>query len=268
MYAIGLRNSYGIAFSTLDGKGIITENGDKHDDKVNVLSKGADYGFPFGLRNVTSNSFHHEDPVRDYYKVIAPTQAAFYDANAFAGLKNQFLIGSFDNGRLYALDIGHGRVDEVALMVAGQYPDNVIAIAPAPNGSIYYGGYDIHKLILTDQGSKVQNVFSVESNTSSLVSINSLTFSSNDSKLTLNLTSKSTLNPEALELKIPKIFLSGIYRVNMSSIDQNTGELKQKDLPYSVKFERGGFPYILVSVKFSGTGNSLVSLVGAKSVRS
>ena len=46
VYTIGHRNIFGIAFDKKDGIGIIAEDGDFHYDKINLLQKGGNYGFP------------------------------------------------------------------------------------------------------------------------------------------------------------------------------------------------------------------------------
>ena len=82
VYTIGHRNIFGIAFDQKDGVGIITENGDFHYDKISLIQKGGNYGFPASQpANIAPELFTNNSsikPVRSYWQTIAPTQAIYY----------------------------------------------------------------------------------------------------------------------------------------------------------------------------------------------
>ena len=86
VFTLGHRNIFGIAFDKKSGTGVVTENGDAHYDEINILKKGANYGFPTtqppGLSPALDNSSSIK-PIRAYWETIAPTQAIFYDSNKF-----------------------------------------------------------------------------------------------------------------------------------------------------------------------------------------
>ena len=92
VFTLGHRNIFGIAFDKKSGTGVVTENGDAHNDEINILKKGANYGFPTtqppDLSPVLDNSSSIK-PIRAYWETIAPTQAIFYDSNKFPRAQGQ-----------------------------------------------------------------------------------------------------------------------------------------------------------------------------------
>ena len=108
VYTFGHRNIFGVAFDKSSGLGIVTENGDYHYDEINLIKKGGNYGFPlFQLPNQPPESADPSTsiiPLRSYWRIIAPTQAIFYDGEKFPQLKGKFLFGTF-SGDIYAIKI-------------------------------------------------------------------------------------------------------------------------------------------------------------------
>src|SRR5689334_12225664 len=81
IYTLGHRNMFGIAFDTINGTGIETENGDTRFDEINLIKKGGNYGFPleqFPSVASIANQSKFLAPIRAFDRVISPTQAIFY----------------------------------------------------------------------------------------------------------------------------------------------------------------------------------------------
>ena len=150
IFALGLRNAFGIAFDK-SGHGIIPDNGDTHFDEINWIQKGGDYGFPNvqypSISSVNSNDSDFLPPIRAYERVIAPAQAIFYDASKFPDLRGKFVIASYNDGNLRAMKVYQNQtINELVISVTHDILDNISAIAQSPSGDIYYGGYSIYKL--------------------------------------------------------------------------------------------------------------------------
>jgi glucose/arabinose dehydrogenase len=180
IYTLGHRNMYGIAFDKENKIGIVTENGDVLYDEINLIQKGGNYGFPtFQPANVDpelSNSSDSIKPLRSYLHTIAPTQALYYVGNKFPYLKGNFLFGTFV-GNIYAVHINN-ESKQITLenhIRLYHYPfEPVIGIAQSPDGNIYYGSYHINKLKPISLNNRIQDVFPIEVNSSSDISIDKL----------------------------------------------------------------------------------------------
>jgi hypothetical protein len=152
VYTLGHRSIFGIAFDK-SGRGIITENGDSHFDELNMVKKGGNYGFPNSqypsLSSIMSKPKFIE-PLRAYDRVIAPAQAIFYSGSRYPQLNDRFVVASYNDGNLHAVQIREINsttfVDDLAIEIEHEMPDHIISVAESPNGDIYYGGYNIYKL--------------------------------------------------------------------------------------------------------------------------
>ena len=168
VYTIGHRNIYGIAFDKQDEIGIIAEDGDFHYDKINLIQKGGNYGFPTLLPpNIAPESFTNTSaikPLISYWQTITPTQAIYYTGEKIPQLKNKFLVGSY-RGDIYALtmNLKDKQLIEQEHIGLKHYPfEPVISIAQSPSGDIYYAGYHIYKLNSISINNKIQDLFPIE----------------------------------------------------------------------------------------------------------
>lgn len=108
VWSLGHRNVFGMAFN---GRGqlYITENGTSRDDEINVIEKGANYGWPNALGHAGSGRY--KDPVKTYTPNIAPTNATF--------IGDWFVFGTWNTGEVRALRIKDGEVMEETTLYQG-----------------------------------------------------------------------------------------------------------------------------------------------------
>lgn len=136
VYALGMRNVFGMAFDPVSGNLYTTENGPQCCDEVNLVKPGRNYGWPHALG--LSGGDEYDRPLLVFTPSIAPTQAVFYTGDLLP-LKNQMLFGDFLTGsvRRLALD-GPGRdrvlVEEPILRADGP----VIAVFQGPDRHLYF----------------------------------------------------------------------------------------------------------------------------------
>jgi glucose/arabinose dehydrogenase len=132
IWSYGHRNAQGIAWQPGSGLMFQTEHGPSGfdgpggGDEINIVEKGANYGWP---------SVHHEesrggmvDPLLVYTPAVAPGGAAFYEGDlVFAGLRGEALIRVDLDGRKV---VGQERIVEGL--------GRIRAVAVGPDGALYF----------------------------------------------------------------------------------------------------------------------------------
>ncbi|WP_350289380.1 PQQ-dependent sugar dehydrogenase [uncultured Croceitalea sp.] len=114
LYAIGLRNSQGIALQPETNKLWFTEHGTIQGDELNVLKAGANYGWP----NATTGKLRSKDykpprldevtltaPTWFWLHTVAPTGLCFYTGNEFPQWKNNLFVPGLSRGSLWRFHI-------------------------------------------------------------------------------------------------------------------------------------------------------------------
>jgi glucose/arabinose dehydrogenase len=147
VYALGIRNSFGLCFDPVTGDLWETENGPTSDDEVNRIVAGGNYGWPDQLGPGGAPAF--VDPVLVFPDEIVPTGCAV------SADGRRLYFGSYRGG-LYAADLSS---DGRRLGTPGRIPGidaSVIDVARAPDGSIYLTTTDsLLRLVGTPSGSPV-----------------------------------------------------------------------------------------------------------------
>ena len=123
VFALGIRNSFGLCFDPATGDLWETENGPETDDEVNRIVPGGNYGWPLQLGPGGEPGF--VDPVVDFSEIVVPTGCAF-DA-----LGEAMYFGGGYSGDLFRVDV-EASTATVALNVDGGITD----VARAPDGSL------------------------------------------------------------------------------------------------------------------------------------
>ncbi len=142
IWTLGHRNMQGAALR--DGQLWVLEHGPKGGDELNLIEKGANYGWPvvsygetYGglpIGGGTPRAAGMQEP--DYYwdPVIAPGNMLFYQGGMFPEWRGDILAASLNPGGVVRLDMEGDRVagEEPFLMGKGRVRD----LAVAPDGSV------------------------------------------------------------------------------------------------------------------------------------
>jgi len=138
MFALGLRNPFGIAFHPVNGTPYVSENGPNCDDELNRIVLSGNYGwrpnYPCGD---TSTQFIA--PIARFNPVIAPTGITFYTGTVFPEWRNHLFLVSFNDATLrrFAVDEANsGNVLEQQSIASGQ-ASNYLDVAVGTDGNIY-----------------------------------------------------------------------------------------------------------------------------------
>ena len=130
LFAIGIRNSFGLAVDPVTGYLWDTENGPDCCDEVNLVSPGFNSGWraimgpsdrdslskevPEWADLSTLNpkpfeNFVYSDPEFSWNGVVGPTAIAFPDEDSFRKYSDWLFIGDFHNGRIYNFQLNADR---------------------------------------------------------------------------------------------------------------------------------------------------------------
>lgn len=138
VWSYGHRNPFGLARRPGTTKLYETENGPSCDDEVNLIRKGANYGwgddYDCGTSGVGSNP---RGPLTRYTPPIVPTDLVWYRGR-IKSLSGSLLMGDFGNGRLHRFVMnGKGtRIKrDVTVTTNG---DGIVDVAKGPGGWVYY----------------------------------------------------------------------------------------------------------------------------------
>ena len=149
VYALGLRNSYGIGFHPLTGVPYGTDNGPQGHDEVNRIEGGANYGSPDvnGIRN----NPRFVDPIWDSGAERGGISGmTFYTGARFPQYGNDLLFCTFSSGRLRRLRLTGDRYETVQsqeLLSDQCYLD----VLTGPDGAIYMTSFNkVQRLVPAD----------------------------------------------------------------------------------------------------------------------
>lgn len=159
IFSYGHRNPQGLILNPKTGEIWEHEHGPMGGDEINIIKKGANYGWPvvtYGLNysgtSITSETSRPdmEDPIYYWVPSIAPSGMAFVTSNKYPHLKDHLLIGSLKFQYL-ELDILDGKKvvkRERLLEGIGRVRD----VRQGPDGFIYVAveGLGIVKLIASE----------------------------------------------------------------------------------------------------------------------
>ncbi|GGW79347.1 PQQ-dependent sugar dehydrogenase [Alteromonas halophila] len=117
IYSYGHRNVQGLTVHPETGKVWAMEHGPKGGDEVNLLEKGANYGWPvitYGIDydgDIISDKTHKEgmkQPVLYWDPSIAPSGMVFYDGEPFADWQGDLLVGALKFTHLRRIEMEQG----------------------------------------------------------------------------------------------------------------------------------------------------------------
>jgi len=114
LYALGIRNTQGIALQPKTNRLWFTEHGTIQGDELNILEPKANYGWP----NVTTGKLRSKDykppklegvdftnPIWFWHHTVAPTGLCFYTGDEFPSWKNNLLVPGLSRGSLWRFQI-------------------------------------------------------------------------------------------------------------------------------------------------------------------
>ncbi len=145
IYSYGHRNVQGIALHPSNGQIWVHEHGPKGGDEVNILRKGANYGWPaitYGIDYSGSiitekkSAPGMEQPVIYWVPSIAPSGMAFYSGDRFPNWKGDIFVGALAGSHLRRLEIRDGKVIEQEQLLK-ELGERIRDVRSGPDGFLY-----------------------------------------------------------------------------------------------------------------------------------
>lgn len=160
IYSYGHRNPQGMIFNPETGEIWVHEHGPKGGDEINVVKKGANYGWPvvtygenYSGTPITDERSRPgmEDPIFYWLPSIAPSGFAYITSDKFPELKGDLLVGSLKFQYLELLDLDGKKINKRTKLLedSGRMRD----VRQGPDGNIYVAieGKGIAKLTNNNQ---------------------------------------------------------------------------------------------------------------------
>ncbi|MBI5423948.1 MAG: PQQ-dependent sugar dehydrogenase [Opitutae bacterium] len=144
IWTYGNRNPQGLALDPRDGSLWETEHGPRGGDELNLIRRGANYGWPvitYGMNyngtpiTATTAKDGMEQPVTHWTPSIAVCGIDFYTGDKFPGWKHNLLVTALAQQELRRVVIDGGKVthQEILLKDFGRVRD----VQTGPDGTIY-----------------------------------------------------------------------------------------------------------------------------------
>ncbi len=121
-YAIGIRNSFGMAFDPVTGRMWITENGNADYDEVNLVEPGFNSGWNQAMGPATEDqvakmvvdyggNYSYADPKFSWQRTVAPAGLTFVDphSGSLSRYGDSLFVGDCNFGNIYRFELNEER---------------------------------------------------------------------------------------------------------------------------------------------------------------
>jgi glucose/arabinose dehydrogenase len=147
VWASGLRNPFGFTFDPGSSRIWATENGPECNDELNVITKGANYGWGATAAcsaTPTVGDTNHDGanptpPKTTYSPTTAPTGIAFCHACGLGpDVEGALIYGTFVTGELHRVTLDPTRTGVVSEDVLLQHSGGIVGLERAPDGALWF----------------------------------------------------------------------------------------------------------------------------------
>ena len=146
IYALGFRDIQGVAIEPRTGRLWTSEHGPRGGDEINVVKKGANYGFPvigYGreysgkpINGDRTAQEGMEQPVYFWTPDIAPAGIAFYNGREFPSWRGNLFVSELVGRALVRLVLANDRVVSEERLLT-DLNSRIRGVAEGPDGALY-----------------------------------------------------------------------------------------------------------------------------------
>ncbi|MDB3956869.1 PQQ-dependent sugar dehydrogenase [Candidatus Nitrosopelagicus sp.] len=163
VFAVGIRNSFGLTEDPITKKIWMTENGPDGFDEINLVESKFNSGWkvvwgPSSEKDRDelgkNDEFVYSEPEFSWEQTIGVTAISFVNSEKFPDLKNDVLVGDFNNGNLYKFKLNNERtgftfenqnLNDLVLNIGDSYDEIIFGVGfpgitdieVGPDGLIY-----------------------------------------------------------------------------------------------------------------------------------
>ena len=137
IWSWGHRNPQGLDWHPVTGDLFETEHGQTGNDEINVIDRGANYGWP-DIQGSESRPGMRA-PITSFTPSVAPSGAAFYRGTAFPSFRSQLFVATLRGQALLRVTLSASdprRVESVERLLEGRY-GRLRDVASGPDGYLY-----------------------------------------------------------------------------------------------------------------------------------
>jgi len=138
VYSYGHRNPQGLDWHPVTGDLWASEHGNTGNDEINVIERGANYGWPRIEGSQTMPGM--QTPITFYSPAIAPSGASFYRAQRFPAFVNNFFVATLRGTHIHRIRIDPSsprRIMAQELLLEGRF-GRIRDVISGPDGLIYF----------------------------------------------------------------------------------------------------------------------------------
>ncbi len=145
IWAYGIRNAQGMALHPVTGELFEHEHGARGGDEVNIIEKGANYGWPLVTHGVDYSGLPIgrgktmpgvTDPLHVWVPSIAPSGMAFYEADRIPGWRGSLLVGALAAQMLVRLELDGRKVVKEHRLLQSEI-GRIRDVRVGPDGLVY-----------------------------------------------------------------------------------------------------------------------------------
>lgn len=146
IWALGVRSPQGLVFDPVSQELIESEMGPRGGDEINIIRKGANYGWPeitYGREywgpkiGAGTEKSGMEQPLVYWVPSISPSGITFYTGAAFPQWRNDLFIGTLSGQHLRRLKFKDGKVVEQEELLKSQ-KERIRNVRTGPDGALYF----------------------------------------------------------------------------------------------------------------------------------
>ena len=143
IYAAGIRAAQGLSLDSRTGNIWFSEHGTNQGDELNLLTKGANFGWPIKSTGSYRGGYvppnldrEFTEPMWSWYKTIAPTGLTFYTGTEFPEWKNNLIVPGLSRGNFWRLVIENDTILSVEELFINDRHRTRKAVQ-SPDGQLY-----------------------------------------------------------------------------------------------------------------------------------
>jgi glucose/arabinose dehydrogenase len=135
IWSVGHRNPQGLAFDRRTGRLFESEHGPNGGDEINVVERGANYGWPTVDHAASREGMR--SPIFEFTPSIAPGKVILYQGDAFPELRGKLIVALLRGEGLLVLDRDGDRLSNPRRLFFQGF-GRIRAVTESPEGYLYF----------------------------------------------------------------------------------------------------------------------------------